>query len=53
MIVKLEENKFLLIGSFCHVTFKPAGKDAGRAWEYLEAAEGSYNNGVFTAIQDT
>ena len=47
MIVQLEENKFILIGSLCHFTFKPLGSNAGKAWQYGKVEEGNYENGVF------
>ena len=47
LVVKLDENKFLLIGSRCHVVFKPGDQNAGRAWQYLKVEEGSYSNGKF------
>ena len=47
LVVKLDENKYLLIGSRCHVVFKPADQNAGRVWQYLKVEEGSYSNGKF------
>ena len=47
LVVKLNENKFLLIGSRCHVVFKPADKNAGRPWQYLKVEEGWYKDGKF------
>jgi len=51
MIVKLSENKFLLIGTGCHITFRPGGVNAGKAWEYLDVEEGHYENGVFKLLR--
>jgi hypothetical protein len=47
MIVQLEENKFLLMGALCHVTFRPVGKNAARSWQYLKVEEGSYQQSIF------
>ncbi|HTD97847.1 MAG TPA: DUF5597 domain-containing protein [Mucilaginibacter sp.] len=51
MAVKLGENKFTLIGTRCHITFKPIGNNAGKAWQYLKVEEGSYENGEFKALR--
>jgi hypothetical protein len=51
MIVQLAENKFILIGTACHVTFKPIGINSGRAWQYLKVEEGSYHNGTFNLLR--
>lgn len=51
MIVKLDENKFVLIGSRCHITFVPTGINSGKAWQYLKVQEGHYENGVFKALR--
>jgi hypothetical protein len=39
MIVQLDTDKFLLIGSRCHITFMPLGKNIGKAWQYLKVIE--------------
>ncbi len=51
MIVQLEENKFILIGTGCHITFQPLGKNAGRAWQYGKVEEGKFENGNFNLIR--
>ncbi|AYL97928.1 DUF5597 domain-containing protein [Mucilaginibacter celer] len=51
MIVTLSENKFVLIGSHCHVTFKPTGNNMGKAWQYLKVEEGVYDHGTFKAVR--
>jgi hypothetical protein len=51
MIAQLEENKFILIGTGCHITFRPTGKNTGRAWEYGKVEEGKYENGVFKRLR--
>jgi Domain of unknown function (DUF5597)/Glycosyl hydrolases family 35 len=47
MIVQLDTNKFILIGTLCRITFQPVGNNKDRAWQYLKVEEGSYENGVF------
>jgi hypothetical protein len=51
MIVKLDENRLMLIGSRCHITFQPAGKNSGKAWQYLKVEEGHYENGIFQSLR--
>jgi hypothetical protein len=51
MIVQLDENKFVVIGTLCHITFHPLGKNQGRAWQYLRVEEGSYENGTFKLLR--
>jgi Domain of unknown function (DUF5597)/Beta-galactosidase len=47
MIVKLDENKFVLTGTRCRITFHPIGKNSGKDWQYLNVEEGRYDNGIF------
>ena len=47
LIVKLDENNFVLIGTHCRISFRPLGKDAGRAWQYAKVEEGYFQNGTF------
>ncbi len=49
MIVQLEENKYLLVGTRCHLTFIPAGNNTGKAWQYDKVEEGNFGNGAFNA----
>ncbi len=51
MIVQQGENQFLLIGANCHITFKPVGKNEGKAWQYLKAEEGHYESGSFKLLR--
>jgi len=51
MIVQLDANKFIITGTQCHITFQPAGKNAGRAWQYLKVEEGSFENGTFKPLR--
>jgi hypothetical protein len=51
MIVQLGENEFVLIGTLCRFTFKPAGANAGKAWQYLKVEEGHYENGIFKLLR--
>ena len=47
MIVQLDNNRFLLTGTLCRITFHPTGKNSERAWQYLKVEEGRYDNGIF------
>ena len=51
MIVQLSENKFVVIGTLCHITFRPLGANSGKAWQYLKVEEGSYYNGKFKPLR--
>ena len=51
MIVQVDENNFIIMGSLCHFSFRPIGKNAGRAWQYLKVEEGKYENGVFKPVR--
>jgi beta-galactosidase GanA len=51
MIVQLEENTFILIGTGCHITFQPVGKNADKAWQYGKVEEGRYENGTFKLLR--
>jgi len=51
MIVKVDENKFIAIGTNCRITFQPLAKNAGKAWQYLKAEEGHYENGMFKPLR--
>ncbi|HJP62117.1 MAG TPA: DUF5597 domain-containing protein, partial [Mucilaginibacter sp.] len=51
MIVQLDPNKFIITGTQCHITFQPAGKDAGKAWQYLKVEEGVFENGTFKPLR--
>lgn len=49
MIVQLDENKYLLVGTRCNLTFLPAGENTGKAWQYDKVEEGNFENGAFNA----
>lgn len=51
MIVQQGENKFMVIGTQCHIIFQPTGKNSGRAWQYLKVEEGNYVNGTFIPLR--
>jgi hypothetical protein len=51
MIVQLDENKFILIGTLCHITFHLASNISGSAWQYLKVEEGQYDKGVFKPLR--
>ena len=43
MVIKLGEGDFLVMGTDCRFTFRPLGKDQGKAWHYLRVEEGCYD----------
>lgn len=47
MFVKLDDNTFLATGTFSRISFKPQGKNVGRAWQFIKVEEGHYENGEF------
>ena len=47
MFIQTKENEFLVTGSQCHITFRPSGNDAAKAWQYLSVEEGAYEKGSF------
>ncbi|WP_114939366.1 DUF5597 domain-containing protein [Mucilaginibacter endophyticus] len=51
MIVTLDENKFIMTGTNCRITFHPAGGNTGRAWQYLKVEEGRYSDGIFKSLR--
>lgn len=51
MMVQLSENKFIMMGTLAHITFKPSEKNAGHDWQYLKVEEGSYKNGSFNLLR--
>ena len=51
MIVQLEEDKFVIIGTGCRINFHPAGKNSGKAWQYGKVEEGRYDHGSFKPIR--
>ncbi len=51
MVVQLGENEFVLIGTHSRYTFRPAGANKGRAWQYLKVKEGQYVNGEFKLLR--
>ncbi|MEO8819835.1 MAG: DUF5597 domain-containing protein [Ginsengibacter sp.] len=51
MIVQLSENKFIVIGTECHITFQPTGKNDGKGWQYGKVEEGKYENGKFKLLR--
>lgn len=51
MIIQLSEDKFIVVGTHARITFKPTGKNAGKAWQYLSVEEGHYENGIFKPLR--
>ena len=41
----------MLMGTLCHVTFKPEGSNANKPWQYLKVEEGLYADGKFTPLR--
>jgi len=37
--------------NLCHLTFRPVGDNAGKAWQYLNVEEGRYANGSFNRLR--
>jgi hypothetical protein len=51
MIVTHDENKFIMTGTNCRITFRPAGSNTGKAWQYLKVEEGWYDHGTFKTLR--
>ncbi|CAN5133527.1 GH35 family beta-galactosidase GalD [soil metagenome] len=51
MFVQLDENKFIVIATKCHITFQPTGNNTGKAWQYVKVEEGYYKNGTFVPLR--
>ncbi|WP_426582865.1 DUF5597 domain-containing protein [Mucilaginibacter sp. R-33] len=51
MIVSLNENKFIMTGTNCRITFRPAGSNTGKAWQYLKVEEYWYDQSVFKSLR--
>ncbi|MEO4797227.1 DUF5597 domain-containing protein [Bacteroides uniformis] len=43
MLVKLNENEYFAFGTDVRYSFKPQGKNAGKAWHYLRVEEGEFD----------
>lgn len=52
MLIKLGENEFIAVGTNSRFTFRPIGKNEGKAWQYLKVREGYYENGEFRLISE-
>jgi len=52
MIIKLDENEFIAIGTGCRFTFNPAGRNEGKEWQYLKVKEGYYEDGDFQLLRE-
>ncbi|MDB5147643.1 MAG: hypothetical protein JWQ57_1663 [Mucilaginibacter sp.] len=51
MVIILDENKFIMTGTNCRITFRPAGSNTGKAWQYLKVEEGWYDHGIFKSLR--
>lgn len=47
MIIKSVDNKFIAMGTFSRISFKPQGKNICRAWQFIKVEEGHFENGAF------
>ncbi len=51
MFIQLEENKFIIIGTRCHITFNPSGNNTGMPWQYLKVEEGYFESEAFKSLR--
>jgi hypothetical protein len=51
LVVQLGESEFVLVGTLCRFTFRPAGAGTGKTWQYLKVEEGQYENGTFKLLR--
>jgi hypothetical protein len=51
LVAQLGESEFVVVGAQCHLTFRPLGANAGKAWQYLKVEEGQYENGTFKLLR--
>ncbi|MFA6651846.1 MAG: DUF5597 domain-containing protein, partial [Bacteroidales bacterium] len=51
MIIKLDEDEFMAVGTTCRFTFNPIRENEGKAWQYLEVTEGYYQNDEYQMIR--
>lgn len=47
LVASLSPDEFIVTGNYANVRFKPAGRGAGRAWEFVSVEEGWYVDGTF------
>lgn len=47
LVAQLGASEFVVTGTLCRITFRPAGASAGKDWQYLKVEEGRYENGAF------
>lgn len=47
LLIQLDKNTFLAMGTLARLTFQPTGAGKGKAWQYLKVEEGVYDNGIF------
>jgi Domain of unknown function (DUF5597)/Beta-galactosidase len=51
MVVKMADDEFILVGTSCRISFRPAGRDSVRAWQYGKAEEIHYEKGTFKPLR--
>ncbi len=47
LVAQLSTSEFIVTGNYASIRFQPAGKNTGRAWEFLNVEEGQYQAGMF------
>lgn len=47
LVIQTAPDTFFVTGTLARITFKPAGANKGKAWQYVRVEEGIYENGVF------
>lgn len=51
LVAQLAPNEFIVTGNYASIRFRPAGRNTGKAWEFLTVEEGQYDGGVFRPIR--
>lgn len=51
LVAQLGPDEFVVTGFYAKLEFEPAGKDAGRPWEFLRVEEGQFADGRFQPIR--
>jgi hypothetical protein len=46
----LADDKFIILGSRCHITFNHTDKNSEKAWQYLNVEEGRYESNEFKPL---
>jgi hypothetical protein len=51
LVTELGPDEFIVTGFYANVRFEPAGKDAGRPWQFLKVEEGQFADGQFHPVR--